>query len=175
LYGQFKRVQSHVTFVRSLEDRASFFAALENVNKKTGGVEPLGIVLTDAARQGRDPEAETAFPEQIADSTSDKRWAEREVDGESKGKAKCPTMTQPFLIDIITQYYSKVPHPHHPLVDGMKYVLPAPALSLRAPHGMHCDRNMNEIASETPKTPKSIRTRKDLRNDNRMDCVKCVK
>jgi len=80
LYGQFKRVQAHVIFVRSLEDRASFFMALENVNKKTGGVGPLGIVTTDTARP---PEADTAVPEQ----TSDNRRAGREEDGQSKDPA----------------------------------------------------------------------------------------
>jgi len=82
LYGQFKRVQAHVTFVKSLEDRASFMTALENVNKRTSGFEP---VLTEAAHQRRDPDTETAFPERTAESTSDNYWPEREVDAQSKG------------------------------------------------------------------------------------------
>ncbi|KAI0068337.1 hypothetical protein BV25DRAFT_1875774 [Artomyces pyxidatus] len=42
-YGVNKRVKAHIRFLDSLDDRTGFFRALENVNARTGGQQPLGL------------------------------------------------------------------------------------------------------------------------------------
>jgi len=64
VYGQFRRAKVHWTFTQLLEDPVAFSQALENVNKRTGGVKPLAWTLQRAKEVGRreDPHGNTAVP-----------------------------------------------------------------------------------------------------------------
>ncbi|KAI0080082.1 hypothetical protein K474DRAFT_1658343 [Panus rudis PR-1116 ss-1] len=49
-WGQIERAKAHLQFTKSLENPTGFAQALENVNRRTGGTEPLGWTVPGARR-----------------------------------------------------------------------------------------------------------------------------
>lgn len=51
-YGQYRVASMHKDFVRRLENRPGFYRALENVNIRTGGRQPLGLLRPPPQQAG---------------------------------------------------------------------------------------------------------------------------
>lgn len=51
-YGQYRLASMHKDFVRRLENRPGFYRALENVNIRTGGRQPLGLLRPPSQQPG---------------------------------------------------------------------------------------------------------------------------
>ncbi|KAH9937082.1 uncharacterized protein B0H18DRAFT_1112965 [Fomitopsis serialis] len=70
VWGQFRRADTHATFAKLLDDPVAFSQALENVNRRTGGVRPLGWTLQRAREvaQREEMHGNSAAP-------SDDSWA----------------------------------------------------------------------------------------------------
>lgn len=68
VYGQFRRAKAHWTFTQELDDPVAFTQALENVNKRTGGVRPLAWKLQRAAKVAQNEDMHGNIPRPQEDS-----------------------------------------------------------------------------------------------------------
>ncbi|CCM05169.1 uncharacterized protein FIBRA_07378 [Fibroporia radiculosa] len=87
VYGQFRRAKAHWAFTHVLEDPIAFNHALENVNKRTGGVRPLAWTIQTAKEVQRPDEMHGNAPRPIEDT-----WAP-DADQASQSRAPIPTST----------------------------------------------------------------------------------
>ena len=60
--GQLQRASAHMQFVKSLDDRARFFQALQNVSRRLGGEDPIVVPIPSAAQRRVDVNGDTPLP-----------------------------------------------------------------------------------------------------------------
>ncbi|KAH9837134.1 uncharacterized protein C8Q71DRAFT_756910 [Rhodofomes roseus] len=76
-WGHFRRAEAHATFTSLLDDPVTFSQALENVNRRTGGVRPLGWTLQRAREIARREDVHGN-----SETPSDNGWSPEAVAGD---------------------------------------------------------------------------------------------